>query len=224
MPGSLKRTRNVIHQTEESSVKKLNLTNIANCLTNQSPEILPPSQRGHAAVAMILKEGTSSPEVLLIVRAEHDQDPWSGNIGFPGGRLNSTEETPQQAAERETREELDLDLGQSRYLGRLNDLYGAMLPVLVSCFVYQITEPVILQPNHEVATTFWLPLAKLLEPERQQHRTFFYHGEERMHPVVELLDPHQPLLWGITYRLIRNFFEMCGLDFGSPEKAEVTSF
>jgi 8-oxo-dGTP pyrophosphatase MutT (NUDIX family) len=205
-------------------VKRLNLATIANHLTKQSPEVLPPSKRGHAAVAMILKEGTISPEVLFIIRAEHDQDPWSGNIGFPGGRLNEKSETPQQAAERETFEELDLSLAQAQYLGRLNDLYGATMPVLVSCFVYQLLEPVNLQPNHEVATTFWYPLTKLLEPERQQHRSFFYRGEERTHPVVELLDPHQPLLWGITYRLIRNFFELCGLDFGSPEERETTSF
>ena len=166
---------------------------------------------------MVLKEGVVSPEVLFIIRAEHDKDPWSGNIAFPGGRLNSAEETPQQAAERETFEELALSLGQARYLGRLNDLYGATLPVLVSCFVYQLLEPAQLQLNHEVASTFWCPLEKLLEPERHQQRTFFYSGEDRTHPVVELLDQHQPLLWGITYRLIRNFFERCELDFGSSE-------
>ena len=204
--------------------KRLNLTSIANFLAKQSPELLPPGERGLAAVAMVLREGATSPEVLFIIRAEHDQDPWSGNIGFPGGRLNSAVESPRQAAEREALEELDLDLEQSQYLGRLNDLLGATLPVLVSCFVYQLQEPALLQPNHEVATTFWYPLAKLLESERQQHRTFFYNREERSHPVVELLDPHHPLLWGITYRLIRNFFEMCDLDFGSPEKTEATSF
>ena len=203
--------------------KRLNLTTIAHQLANQSPELLSPSERGHAAVALILKEGTPSPEVLFIIRAQHDQDPWSGNIGFPGGRLNSTEESPRQAAERETFEELALDLGRSQYLGRLNDLYGATMPVLVSCFVYQLTEPVALQPNHEVDTTFWCPLAKLLVPERQQHRTFFYRGGARTHPVVELLDSHQPLLWGITYRLIRSFFAQCELDFGAPEERAAKS-
>ena len=173
---------------------------------------------------MILRKGTVSPEVLFIIRAEHDQDPWSGNIGFPGGRLNSTDESPQQAAKRETFEELGLDLQQNRYLGRLDDLYGATLPVLVSCFVYQLQEPATLRLNHEIATTFWFPLAGLLEPERQYYKTFFYNGEERSHPVAELLEPHQPLLWGITYRLIYNFFKVCELDFGPPEKTGIKSF
>ncbi len=195
----------------------LQLSNIAQCLADQRPAILSPVERGHAAVAMLLRNGTSSPEVLFIVRAEHDHDPWSGNIGFPGGRLNPAGETPQQAAERETFEELALDLSQSRYLGRLDDLYGAVMPVLVSCFVYQMQEPVSLQPNYEVARAFWCPLEKLLEPGRQQYRTFFYRGAERTHPVVELLEPHEPLLWGITYRLIRNFFTTCNRDFGLPD-------
>jgi hypothetical protein len=68
-----------------------------------------------------------------------------------------------------------------------------------------------------VASTFWCPLDKLLDPDRQQYRSFFYRGMARVHPVVELLDPEEPLLWGITYRLIRNFFLTCDLKFGLPD-------
>ncbi len=203
-----------------TTVTKLHITEIARRLADHRPEILTPDNRGHAAVAMVLRDAPFSPEALFIIRAEHDQDPWSGNIGFPGGRLNKRGESPQQAAERETGEELALDLGQTQYLGRLNDLYGATLPVLVSCFVYQLLEPAKLRLNHEVSSTFWYPLEKLMDPQLQQQRTFFYRGEERTHPVVELLDPEQPLLWGITYRLIRNFFKLCEHDFGSPEQTE----
>lgn len=200
-----------------TTVKSLDLARIANVLANHHPQTLAPNNRGHAAVAMLLKESSPSPEVLFIIRAEHDRDPWSGNIAFPGGRLNPEDKSPQQAAERETYEELALDLAQAKYLGRLNDLYGATMPVLVSCFVYQLMEPATLRPNHEVASTFWVPLAKLLEPGRQQHRTFFYHGEERTHPVVDLLAPQQPILWGITYRLMSSFFALHDLGLGSPE-------
>jgi len=196
---------------------KLLLSDIAQTLATYSPKIKAPLDRGHAAVAMLLRERNSSLEVLFIVRAQHDHDPWSGNIGFPGGRLNPTGESPQQAAERETLEELSLDLSENRYLGRLDDLYGAIMPVLVSCFVYQLMQPAPMRPNHEVAGIFWCPLIKLLEEERQQYRSFSYRGMERTHPVVELLEPHEPLLWGITYRLIRNFFSLCDLEFGLPE-------
>jgi len=94
------------------------------------------------------------------------------------------------------------------------------MPVLVSCFVYHVTDPLTLNPNHEVASTFWTPLTKLLESERHQQRNFYYRDKERSHPVVELLEPQQPLLWGITYRLIRSFFDICAIDFGLPETEE----
>ncbi len=198
----------------------ITLSGIAAALAAHRPAERPADDRGHAAVALLLREGVCSPEVLFIIRATHDRDPWSGNIGFPGGRLNHNGETPQQAAERETFEELSLDLMQARHLGRLDDLYGAIMPVLVSCFVYHLQGPVELQPNHEIEAAFWCPLIKLLEPERHQQRTFFYRDEERAHPVVELLDPEQPLLWGITYRLLRNFFALCQRDFGFGEPLE----
>lgn len=194
----------------------MKLSEIAYRLANHSPETLSPDNRGHASVALILREGNPSPEILFIIRAEHKQDPWSGNIAFPGGRLNSHKETARQAAERETMEELSLDLGQAQYFGRLDDLYGATLPVLVSCFVYQLLKPKKLQPNHEVSDTFWCPLSKLLEPGRQQHRTFSYRGESRSHPVIELLPAPSPLLWGITYRLLYSLFKLCDHEFGLP--------
>lgn len=206
-----------------AATQKLTLADIEHALRNRRPGLLAPGDRGHAAVAMLLREASLSLEVLFIVRAEHDLDPWSGNIGFPGGRLDPAGETPQQAAERETCEELALDLGHARCLGRLDDLYGAIMPVLVSCFVYQVPEPARVQANHEIAKTFWCPLTRLLEPWRQQHRIFSYRGRQRSHPVVQLLEPQEPLLWGITYRLVRNFFACCDLDFGWPEASSQDS-
>lgn len=197
--------------------RELDLARIAGTLARHSFAEKPVNERGHAAVAMLLREGPCSPEVLFIVRAEHERDPWSGNIGLPGGRLNHGGESPQQAAERETLEELALDLGKARHLGRLDDLYGAIMPVLVSCFVYQVRGPAELRLNHEIETTFWCPLTRLLEPERHRYETFFYRGEERAHPVVDLLGEQKPLLWGITYRLMRNFFHLCNHPFGVDE-------
>lgn len=197
--------------------RDLNLTSIAERLANYPAQVREPGQRGHAAVALLLKEGATSPEVLFIIRADNASDPWSGNIAFPGGRLDGPHESPQQAAVRETWEELSLDLQEALYLGRLDDLFGATLPVLVSCFVYQISGAVSLIPNHEIAATFWAPLSKLLEKDRHQQRNFFYRNKERSHPVVTLLEPEQPLLWGITYRLISSFFGACAIDFGSHE-------
>lgn len=172
------------------------------------------ADRPHAAVAMVLDEAPGGTEVLFIVRAPHDHDPWSGNIAFPGGRVEPADSGPRQTAERETFEELAFDLTECDYLGRLDDLYGLSLPILVSCFVYAARQRPQLTANHEIAGIFWFSLAELTDPARHRRETFAWRGTATTQPVAELLPPGGPLLWGITYRLLDNFFAILALPFG----------
>jgi 8-oxo-dGTP pyrophosphatase MutT (NUDIX family) len=218
-PFLARRLRKLVAAVEKIFMtdQAFNLKEMARTLDKHDPALKYVCDRGHAAVAMVLRNGQHTPEVLFIIRAKHEQDPWSGNIAFPGGRLNTDGETAKEAAERETLEELALDLKSSFFLGQLDDLYGAIMPVLVSCFVYHVEGPVDLQLNHEIESSFWCPLPKLLDEERHRQETFYYRGMQRTHPVVDLLDQQQPVLWGITYRLIRNFFFLCGHQFGTQD-------
>ena len=43
-----------------------------------------------AAVAAVLRVVDGAPELLFIKRADHDGDPWSGHMAFPGGRYEAT--------------------------------------------------------------------------------------------------------------------------------------
>ncbi|HYN43940.1 MAG TPA: NUDIX domain-containing protein, partial [Thermoanaerobaculia bacterium] len=56
-----------------------------------------------AAVAVILRDGDGGVELLFIRRAEHPRDPWSGQMGLPGGRVDPGDASPLAAALRETR-------------------------------------------------------------------------------------------------------------------------
>lgn len=201
----------------------LSLARIRLALASHRPAILP-ADRPHAAVAMVLAEAASGPEVLFIVRAPHDADPWSGNLAFPGGRVAAGDAGPRQTAERETLEELAFDLAGSDWLGRLDDLCGLSLPILVSCFVYATPQRPELVPNREIAGAFWFPLGDLPDPTRHRRETFSWRGTATTQPVAALLPPGEPLLWGITYRLLRNFFAIMDHPFGEdprqiPQKA-----
>lgn len=195
------------------------LTDIRRNLAVHRPVILP-VDRPHAAVALLLIDAHPVPEALFILRSRHERDPWSGDIGFPGGRVAKGETDPRLTAERESAEELAIDLTATDYLGRLDDLYGATLPILVSCFVYAHADRPVLTPNHEVETTFWIPLDRLLDQRRHRLENFTYRGHPTTQPVADLLGPGEPLLWGITYRLLRSFFNLLdrpfGLDRDSP--------
>ncbi|KAJ2898123.1 hypothetical protein IWW38_001489, partial [Coemansia aciculifera] len=67
---------------------------------------------------------TAKAQLLLIQRAKYPGDPWSGHIGFPGGKREPTDASDQATAEREVLEELGIDLTSVRdfvHLGRLDD-------------------------------------------------------------------------------------------------------
>ena len=141
-------------------------------------------------------------------RASRDEDPWSGNIGFPGGKIEEGDRSPQHTAERETLEEIGLDLSVYPYLGRLSDIVGSHLPVLVSCFVYGLTATPVFIPNHEVHDLFWVPLRELSNPERHVTSPVRFGGESLIRPAIRLPQQEKPLLWGITYRLVMELLRL----------------
>ena len=53
-----------------------------------------------AAVAMILQLHDGELGVWMIKRAEHEKDPWSGHMAFPGGRLEPIDRNGLAAARR----------------------------------------------------------------------------------------------------------------------------
>lgn len=162
-----------------------------------------------AAVALILRQICQKQEILFIERAKHPGDPWSGNIGFPGGRCNTEDATPRHTAERETMEEVGIDLSDALYLGRLSDIVGSNLPIRVSCFVYGLNRQV--QPvlaRNEVNDLFWFGLQQLRQEERHLMAKFQFDDKLVEAPAIDLGLPGKPLLWGITYRLVDQFQEL----------------
>lgn len=188
----------------------LTLQQIRQTLSGHRPCLAGEDFPKKASVALILRSAPQGPEVLFIRRAEHPGDPWSGDIGFPGGRIDPEDSGPRQAAERETSEEMGLDLQDAEFLGRLDDIAGAFLPVRISCFVYCLQHRPKLVPNAEVRDYFWYPLQRLTEESNHRAATFNYRGHNSTHPAIDLLGPGAPLLWGITYRLVTGFLELLG--------------
>lgn len=164
--------------------------------------------RTRAAVAMILREVPDDLEILFIERATDARDPWSGHLAFPGGKVEPGEQA-RQAAERETQEEIGLDLGTEGYLGRMSDIIGANLPVRVSCFAYGVVTAS-LQPivSPEVRDVFWVRLSDLLRPELNQMATVGFSGTSLNVPAIVMPQSGKPVLWGLTYRLVMQFLEI----------------
>lgn len=183
------------------------IPHIAEILAPHLPLLISAPHPGRSAVALIMRTGDDGPEVLFIRRAPDERDPWSGNLAFPGGRIDPGDLSPRHAAERETREEIGLRLEEARLLGRLDDVTGAHLPVLVSCFVYALLLDQPLCPNREVAEVFWFPLTQLLDADRHTLIEVEFGGQKFLRPAIPLL-PGRPVLWGITYRLVMQLLNL----------------
>ena len=179
---------------------------ISNVLNNHPVRIIEPGGRAHASVALILEEQPSGLNILFIERSTNENDYWSGQIGLPGGRSEACDKGPRHTAERETREELGLDLSSAQYLGRLSDIAPGGLKIVVSCFVYAVRHiPVLCPDKNEIADTFRVPARELNNPALRTHVDFMVRDRLRRFPALKIVDDNEQPLWGITYRLLRNF-------------------
>ena len=185
------------------------IADIRRVLAGYQPH-LASGDRTRAAVAMVLHQQEEAVQLLFIERSQRDDDPWSGHIAFPGGRIDPLDGNARLAAERETREEIGLDLGTGEYLGRLDDVTGAALPILVSGFVYNVGTGGRLHPNDEVKDAFWIRLNVLADAGRQCEHSFRIDNEERRFKAIDLPGPGGRVLWGISYRLVAQLLALVG--------------
>ena len=75
-----------------------------------------------AAVAMVLEPRDDDLHLFFIHRAEHDADPWSGHMGFPGGRKDADDPDVLNSVLREVHEEVGIDLERVAEQGRPAEL------------------------------------------------------------------------------------------------------
>lgn len=160
--------------------------------------------REQAAVAAVLRPGAAGLELLFILRAEHPRDPWSGHMGWPGGRLDTTDPSPLAAAVRETREELGLDLGRdAELLGALPEarthLQHPGVPHWVAAFVFALAGDRELRLNYEVRETHWVPLAFLLD--RRNRGRFVWTGRGIPMPLPCYRWDGR-IIWGLTLGML----------------------
>lgn len=158
-----------------------------------------------AAVALVLRAvGMRGLELLFIRRAEYADDPWSGQVAFPGGRHESGDDSLERTAIRETWEETGIDLAASgTILGALDDVRPntAVLPrIVVRPFVAAVSPDAAIRESGEVAEAFWVPLDALREESGWGETEVTAGGMARR---VQAFQHGEHVVWGMTERIVR---------------------
>ena len=152
-----------------------------------------------AAVSMIIRD-RNLPSVLLIKRAERVEDPWSGQIAFPGCKAQPEDKTARDTAVRETREEVGIDLDSEGWFlgyGAVSTTHTGTMDVVPS--VFELQGEVNVTPNGEVSSYRWVGLKDLLSPASRSTYRFERQGEVVQLPAYKVGDY---VVWGLTHRII----------------------
>ncbi len=179
------------------------------------PAAEPQTAARQAAIAVVLLQISDALEVLLIERAVRAGDPWSGHMALPGGHVDPTDVDLAATAERETLEEVGLDLkARGERLGQLSDLAPVRaVPIAVRPFVYLLEERPELTLSAEVEAALWVPVAPLRAGEHRSSFTLSRSGPGAGHSEGQTQSLEFPawdldgrVVWGLTYRVLSELF------------------
>ena len=154
-----------------------------------------PDTARHSAVLALLIVSNNHASILLTLRS-HLLPTHKGQLSFPGGRIEEGE-SYEDAALRETNEEVGIDTSHIEVLGRLSELYtppsnSTIHPVVAYCTHF----PEMNHSTGEVEESFFVSLDELAEENSIHHEEWNYNNQPMTVPLWKV--HHTVPLWGAT--------------------------
>ncbi|MBO0992003.1 NUDIX hydrolase [Bacillus sp. SD088] len=178
-----------------------------------------------SAVLIPLVQVENEWHVLFEVRATTMRKQ-PGDICFPGGKIDATDESPLAAALRETYEELGVDTQKVTVLGQLSP-FIAFPSFVIYPFIGIIDYNQIIHSynKEEVAEVFTVPVNWLLDYEPYMHLVSLEPMPSTDFPFEKIMngvgyqwrsrsmeewffDYEKYTIWGFTARILKHFIEM----------------
>eukprot|EP01126_Amoeba_proteus_P054444 TRINITY_DN6698_c0_g1_i12.p1 TRINITY_DN6698_c0_g1~~TRINITY_DN6698_c0_g1_i12.p1 ORF type:complete len:223 (+),score=19.68 TRINITY_DN6698_c0_g1_i12:145-813(+) len=167
-------------------------------------------------------ESVGELQMLFIKRTERVTDRWSGQVAFPGGKVEDGESWL-DCAVRETREEIGIQLDQDfQLIGEVGDwvAYGGIRVRAFAWFQLFVGDlPLNLQQS-EVHSVIWVPISYFSDP--LPVTVLYLSGVfENIFPGINLPPSHQHLslnankqvdyhLWGMTLSVVQYILQVSG--------------
>jgi 8-oxo-dGTP pyrophosphatase MutT (NUDIX family) len=151
-----------------------------------------------AAVLMPIFELDDELHVVYIRRSDHVES-HRGQVAFPGGRVDPTDESLLHTALREAQEEVGIDPASVEVLGAIEGSIARTSEIHVTPFVGVIPAATGLRADpREVAAIFFVPMSALEDSSyRGTYRFRRQSGEISEHPAIFYNDQ---VIWGLTLR------------------------
>ena len=180
-------------------------TQLARVLDSYGPRTLtrPDCTRAAVLVPVQLIDGELH---LVYTRRAQSLPHHRGQIAFPGGTSDPTDDSLEDTALREAHEEIGLAPQDVCIFGRLSDIETLSSRFLITPIVGRIPHPYAWAPSaDEVDIIFTVPIRQLLAPETECREIWDFGGHTL--PI-----DHFPIgghvIWGATHRITRNLLTL----------------
>ena len=168
-----------------------------------APQTEPSSGKPLREAAVLIPLYVRDKELWTLFTRRTDQvEHHKGQISFPGGMREETDQTLWDTAVRETEEEIGIPSKSVRYLGELQR-FVTITDFEVYPYVGATPYPVEFRPHErEVEQIIEVPLSYLMDPQVVEERDLTWQGR-----VVQTLIFHYRghAIWGATARILANF-------------------
>ena len=156
-----------------------------------------------AAVLVPILRRDSELAVLLTLRTDHLPS-HGGQIAFPGGKIEETDQGPLDAALREAQEETGLDPRHVEPLGYL-DIYRTRTGFRIVPVVALVDPLAEFHPAEgEVADVFEVPLRFLMDPVNHLQESRVWRGVERRFYAMPYGERY---IWGATAGMLKRLYD-----------------
>lgn len=187
---------------------------LAKILAQRQKQYISDANRIPSAVLIPLYQKQGKYYIIFIRRTETVKT-HKGQISFPGGMRDKSDETLLHTAIRESGEEIGLKTKDIEIIGEMDDEITTTSNYIVTPFVAVIPWPYRFTKNRdEVAEIIEVPINMLLEKGHLKANTENLNGR----PIESFTYYYQgKVIWGATARILKKLLDMIGkINRGEP--------